>query len=555
MSGVALNVTWNYQLVALSYALSVFGSWTTLLQIEQACLVGTWEQALLIVGASLSMGVSAIWSMHFTGMLALEVGSSVLFDPLWTALSALVAVIFCGIGIHKTVALTHARRRLKSTITAAGALKQLGAAGAWTGLGVATMHYMGMYSMRMGGEVQMHFDPIMVGMSILIALCAATAAFCVFHYAHSAWEQIVAAFVMGFAVCGMHYTGMAACSYTRIANPPAPVVEPSAGLDSHLVASLIVILNGCFFFFVLAGLTLRLRNSKRELERLVKERTAQLTEEQARSDALLFSVLPKHVAEVLKSGGLPPNLSFDDASILFMDIVGFTALCARSSPQQIVDLLNRVFGLCDVLILRHGLTKIDMIGDCLIAAAGVPVSMDNHAIRLADFALDAIGALSSIDMKDQEADRVEVRVGICSGPLAAGVVGLDMPHYSVFGDTVNMAARMEQSSERGRVHYTGLPSHVDALKRHFSLVLRERLVVKGKEQSFLETYWINGRLPDHHPTVLGPVELLARENCSLVGLRRKGSFSAPDEGVISGITKDVQIVLQKGVSRNIDTIV
>ena len=130
------------------------------------------------------------------------------------------------------------------------------------------------------------------------------------------------------------------------------------------------LLTCCFCFIVIGGLTVRIRDSKQLLRSLVKERTAELAEQKARADTLLYSLLPRHVVKILKSGGLPPNRSFDDASVLFMDLVGFTPLCSRSTPQQIVNLLNRVFRTYDNLILRYGLTKIDMIGDCLIVAAG-----------------------------------------------------------------------------------------------------------------------------------------------------------------------------------------
>ncbi len=237
---------------------------------------------------------------------------------------------------------------------------------------------------------------------------------------------------------------------------------------------------------------IRIRDSKILLSSLVEERTAKLAEEQARSDALLYSLLPRRVAEILKSGGLPPNRSFEDASVLFIDIVGFTSLCARSTPQQIVDLLNRVFDSYDKLVLQYGLSKIDMIGDCLIVAAGVPDLTEDHVVRIVDFALSALEALTVIDMSDQEASEICARVGICSGPLVSGVVGLVMPHYSLFGDTVNVAARMEQTSCPGRIHYAGQPHYIEALARHFILIKRLAFEVKGKENVALDTFWVEG---------------------------------------------------------------
>ena len=211
-------VTWNYLVVLLSYALSVFGSWTTLLLIEHCCVVDGGEKMVAFAASSVSMGICAIWSMHFIGMLALNVGTTVTYHVGWAVCSATVAVIFCGIGIWSTISLTLARRRAKHAISAAATLKRLLLSGTWTGCGVALMHYMGMKSMMMDG-LSMHFHPVMVGLSILIAIGAASAAFAIFHYSRTATEQIVAAFAMGLAVCGMHYTGMAACTYSRHSLP------------------------------------------------------------------------------------------------------------------------------------------------------------------------------------------------------------------------------------------------------------------------------------------------------------------------------------------------
>ena len=534
-------ITWNYHVVLLSYVLSVFGSWTTLLLIEHCCVVEGREKIVTFLASSVSMGICAIWSMHFTGMLALDVGSPVQYHVGWAFCSAAVAVIFCGIGIWSTISLTLARRRVKHAISPAATLKRLLLSGTWTGFGVALMHYMGMKSMMMDG-LSMHFHPVMVGLSIIIAVGAASAAFAIFHYSRTALEQVVAAFAMGLAVCGMHYTGMAACSYSR--HSISLTVEALRQMDDKTLALVTALLTCCFCFVAIGGLTVRIRDSKHLLRSLVKERTAELAEQKARADALLYSLLPRHVVKILKSGGLPPNRSFDDASVLFMDLVGFTSLCARSTPQQIVNLLNRVFQAYDHLILRYGLTKIDMIGDCLIVAAGVPVPTHSHAVQLVDFAIDALAALSLVDLRDQECDQILARIGICSGPVATGVVGLVMPHYSLFGDTVNVAARMEQASSPGKILFTGHSDHVEHLSKHFYMTKRPRFEVKGKESAALDTYWISERRADHKPLLLSALELHLEENKSLIGLRRRDSVSAPPSiSFLTEISKDVKDAL------------
>ena len=177
----------------------------------------------------------------------------------------------------------------------------------------------------------------------------------------------------------------------------------------------------------MAFLAVRLQDSKRVLVRLVDERTRQLQGEKERADALLYSLLPKHIADVLKAGGVPPNKTFSSASVLFIDIANFTSLCERSSPSQIVELLNDVFSMWDELIQLHGVTKVDMIGDCLIVCAGVMDERADHAVRLVDFALDAVAAIATLDSNVlQQTGPIQVRVGICSGSLATGVVGVEV---------------------------------------------------------------------------------------------------------------------------------
>ena len=164
-------------------------------------------------------------------------------------------------------------------------------------------------------------------------------------------------------------------------------------------------------------------------------------------------------------------------------------------------------------------------------------------MQLVDFAIDALEALSQVDLRDQECDQILARVGICSGPVATGVVGLVMPHYSLFGDTVNMAARMEQASSPGKILFTGHDDHVERLSKHFSMARRPQFEVKGKESAVLATYWISERRPDHKPILINDPELTLNSNSS-VGLRRRESLSAPQSiGFLEKISKDVKDAL------------
>lgn len=162
--------------------------------------------------------------------------------------------------------------------------------------------------------------------------------------------------------------------------------------------------------------------------------------ERARSDDLLDALLPPSISKRIRNGEGYIAERYDEASVLFADIVGFTALAERLAPEDLVAFLNDVFVSFDALVQRHGLEKIKTIGDAYMVASGLDGSAhDAHAI--ADFALDLLDALD--DFEHAEGQRIGMRVGIHTGPVVAGIVGTHRFVYDVWGDTVNTAARME----------------------------------------------------------------------------------------------------------------
>ncbi len=173
-------------------------------------------------------------------------------------------------------------------------------------------------------------------------------------------------------------------------------------------------------------------------------------------------------------------------------------------------------------------------------------------MRIADFALDLIDAVRELYFPALPVQSIDVRVGIASGPVATGVVGLELPHYTVFDDTVNMAARMEQSSEGGRIHYTSaVAADVAALQQHFATSKRPRLTIKGKESADISTYWIDARLPSHKPLRLPPSQLLVRENGSLMGLRRHAMppVALHNTSFVAALAADLRKVVQRKFSK------
>ena len=171
--------------------------------------------------------------------------------------------------------------------------------------------------------------------------------------------------------------------------------------------------------------------------------------ERRKSDELLGNILPASIAARLKADDRPIADGLDNVTMLFADIVGFTRFATRRSPEKVVSLLDEVFSALDDLADRHGLEKIKTVGDAYMVAGGLPTANPRHAIAVADFALDVLRCLNQ--MRRDKGHDVKMRIGIHSGPVVAGVIGKRKYSYDVWGDTVNVAARLEQAGRAGHI--------------------------------------------------------------------------------------------------------
>ncbi|MGL5080476.1 MAG: adenylate/guanylate cyclase domain-containing protein [Microcoleaceae cyanobacterium] len=240
----------------------------------------------------------------------------------------------------------------------------------------------------------------------------------------------------------------------------------------------------------ISGLTLvmgRLRQTSKELERRVIERTAELQEEQEKSEQLLLSILPKLIAERLKSGENPIANDFPEASILFADLVGFTILSQQMAPEDLVQLLSVVFSVFDGLCDRHQLEKIKTIGDAYMVVGGLPSFRHDHTESVAAMALDMQHEIAQLNIDYQI--NLSLRIGINVGPVVAGVIGQKKFIYDLWGDAVNVASRMESHSLPGKIHVTEKVYH--CLKGQFQFEARGIIPIKGKGE--MRTYFLTGR--------------------------------------------------------------
>jgi guanylate cyclase len=215
-----------------------------------------------------------------------------------------------------------------------------------------------------------------------------------------------------------------------------------------------------------------------------------LRAEQERSEALLMNVLPSSIAERLKAATQTIADDCESASILFADVVDFTPLAQRLPAADVVGVLDHLFSRFDELVERHGLEKIKTIGDCYMAAAGVPTPCPDHARRAALLALDMRDAVAISAMAGQP--RCELRIGINSGPVVAGVIGTKRFLYDLWGDAVNTASRMESHSTPGEIQMTR--TTYELLKDEFVCRRRGTILVKGMGR--METWYLVGSRSD-----------------------------------------------------------
>jgi adenylate cyclase len=227
------------------------------------------------------------------------------------------------------------------------------------------------------------------------------------------------------------------------------------------------------------------------------EAFAALRVEQEKSEALLVNVLPDSIAARLKATDRTIADHFDATSILFADVVDFTPLSQRLSPAETVDILDRLFSHFDTLVERHGLEKIKTVGDCYMAAAGVPDPHADHARRTALLALDMREAVATSAVAGREG--LELRIGINSGPVVAGVIGRKRFIYDLWSDAVNTASRMESHGTPGEIQITR--ETYELLKDEFVCRRRGTIPVKGKGE--METWYLVGPRSDDRRTGSG----------------------------------------------------
>ena len=209
------------------------------------------------------------------------------------------------------------------------------------------------------------------------------------------------------------------------------------------------------------------------------------TQARETADRLLLNILPEPIVDRLKTGSKTIADNCQDVTVLFADIVGFTRLTGQSEPSDVVEFLNNIFTDFDEIAKKHNLEKIKTIGDSYMVAGGIPIARKDHAEAVAKMALDI---LEIADKYSWQGEKIQFRIGINTGPVIAGVIGKQKFIYDIWGDTVNIASRMESSGSPGVIQVA--PTTYELLKMSFKFEKRGRLPIKGKGD--METYFLLG---------------------------------------------------------------
>ncbi|XP_055610069.1 atrial natriuretic peptide receptor 1 isoform X2 [Uranotaenia lowii] len=242
---------------------------------------------------------------------------------------------------------------------------------------------------------------------------------------------------------------------------------------------------------ILDNLLQRMEQYANNLESLVEERTQDYFEEKRKCEELLYQLLPKSVAAQLIVGKSVIAETYDQVTIYFSDIVGFTSISAQSTPMQVVDLLNDLYTCFDSIVVNYDVYKVETIGDAYMVVSGLPVRNGNlHAREIARLALALLAAVYKFTIRHRPNEQLKLRIGLHSGPCVAGVVGLKMPRYCLFGDTVNTASRMESNGEPLKIHISNNTKSLLDTFGTFEMTERGFVEMKGKGKML--TYWLTG---------------------------------------------------------------
>ena len=263
---------------------------------------------------------------------------------------------------------------------------------------------------------------------------------------------------------------------------------------SRLAIILYFILFSLIIWFLYDHLNLRFARKLYMLEQIINKRTEDLIIEKEKSETLLANVLPKNTANEIMEKGKATKIKYNFVTVLFSDIQGFTKIAEEMNPEVLIDELDKFFFHFDSVVEKFGIEKIKTIGDAYMCAGGIPEKNRTNPVEVILAALEMKGYMKKLkETSELEGMKYwDIRVGIHTGTVVAGVVGQKKLSYDIWGDTVNTASRMESSGEAGKINISG--TTYEFVKDFFTCEYRGKMPVKYKGE--LEMYFVNGIVPD-----------------------------------------------------------
>lgn len=222
--------------------------------------------------------------------------------------------------------------------------------------------------------------------------------------------------------------------------------------------------------------------------RLTQHQKIIIEKEKLRSDELLLNILPEEVAEELKTKGSAEAKQFEDVTVMFTDFKDFTGISEKLSPAELVAEIDTCFKAFDGIISKHNIEKIKTIGDSYMCAGGLPVANTTNASDVVKAAIEIQDYMQQYSLKQKANNKevFEIRIGIHTGPVVAGIVGVKKFAYDIWGDTVNIASRMESAGETGKINISG--STYLLIKDKFKCVHRGKIQAKNKGE--IDMYFV-----------------------------------------------------------------
>ena len=269
------------------------------------------------------------------------------------------------------------------------------------------------------------------------------------------------------------------------------VKKDKNNLEKANIGPLIFLIVLASFIPVCIVLTMNITSSMNRFSQLYNSKVEIYKAEKRKTEKLLGSLLPTSVIQKLKKGQMPKPQVFDSASIFFCDIVSFTSICSDSTAHQIIEFLNDLYQMFDDRIDDYDVYKVETIGDAYMVASGVPIpNGQHHAVEIGKMALDLLAKVLTFEIKHKPNHRLKLRMGLHSGQVVGGVVGTKIPHYSVFGDAVEIASLMESSGQPMKIQITENTKEILHDEGSFNISARGNINLPNIGNIY--TYWLIG---------------------------------------------------------------